>query len=484
MTAVEDSKIGRAAVTRNAWALTMGTVAARLSAFALGIVLARVLGAEGFGRYSLALAIGFVLLPIADLGFTPYLARETARHRVPTEAALPTMVAAKLAMVVAVYAVTVGIATAVVDERALVGIIAVLVLAVLMDGISVFAYAYFQGRETMSFEAKSTALAGFVRSLGGIMLALAFESLWLVAGWVLLTSFVQVGYTGFRMAAAVGTPGTLRPRRRSGQIDWRSVTALGLMSIFVVAYLRIDAVFLGWLIDERAVGIYAAAYVLMMGAQIAPAMIATALTPVFARSHLTAPAEFERSWHDGIRRALLVAMPVAVAVTLLAEPLIDRFYGKDYARSGDVLAVIIWICPMGALSLVAQALLRGARRESWLTLVSGTCLAVNVALNLWAIPRYGVMGASWVTVVTEAVNAVALVGLVLTARLVSLPRFPLVRMLVAIGAMAAVILLLSDLPVELTGLGGAAVYGTVLVLLRVVRRGDQAELSRVEGREG
>jgi len=79
---------------------------------------------------------------------------------------------------------------------------------------------------------------------------------------------------------------------------------------------------------------------------------------------------------------------------------------------------------------------------------------------------------------------VALVGLVLAARLVSWPRFPLVRMLVAVGAMAAVILLLSGLPVELTGLGGAAAYGAVLVLLRVVRRGDQANLSRIEGRDG
>lgn len=473
-----------AAVMRNAWALTAGTAAARLSAFVLGIVLARILGAEGFGRYSLALAIGFVLQPIADLGLTPYLARETARHRGPTEAALPTMVRAKCVMVVAAYAVTVGIAAAAVDDQALVGVIAVLMLAVLLDGVSMFAYAYFQGREAMGFEARTTAAAALVRSLGAIMLVLAFESLWVVVGWVLVTSLVQAGYVGRRLAAAVGTPGALRARRRSGHIDWRSVAAMGLMSIFVIAYLRIDAVFLGLLVDERAVGVYAAAYTLMMGAQIAPAMIGTALTPVFARSHLGAPDEFERSWHDGIRRVLLISLPVAVSVTLLSGPLIDRFYGEGFARSADVLAVIIWICPMGALSIVAQALLRGARREAWLTAVSGTCLAVNVALNLWAIPRYGVMGASWVTVVTEAVNVVALVGVVLAARLVPPPRFPLLRMLLAVAALAAVLVLLSGFPVELVGMAGVAAYGAMLVLLGVVRRGDVAVLSRIGPREG
>jgi len=205
-------------------------------------------------------------------------------------------------------------------------------------------------------------------------------------------------------------------------------------------------------------------------------MIGTALTPVFARSHLGAPAEFERSWHDGIRRVLLIALPAAVFVTVLAEPLIDRLYGEGFGRSADVLAVIIWMCPMGALSVVAAALLRGARREAWLTGVSGTCLVINVVLNLWAIPRYGVMGAAWVTVVTEAINVVALMCVVLAVRLAPWPRFPLVRMLGAVGVMAAVILMLAGLPVELIGLAGVTAYSAALVLLGVVRGRDHAVL--------
>ena len=108
----------RASVGRNAWHLGVGTIVARLSMFALGIVLARFLGPEGYGRYSLALSIGFVLQPIADLGLTPYLARETARHRTATESALPTIMAAKTAMLALTYVVTLIVCAASVDDEA------------------------------------------------------------------------------------------------------------------------------------------------------------------------------------------------------------------------------------------------------------------------------------------------------------------------------------------------------------------------------
>ena len=475
----------RASVSYNAWLLGVGTIAARVAMFGLGIVLARFLGPEGYGTYSLALAIGFVLQPIADLGLTPYLARETARSRAATEAALPTIMAAKTAMIGLTYVVTLVITAVFVDDSELLAVIAVLVFSVLIDGYSGLGFAYFQGREVMAFEAKLTATMAIVRALGSIALAVAFERLEPVVAWTLLTALLQAGLTLRRLGGAIDGRHPLRPRRRSAPVHWRSVAAMGLMAIFVTAYLRIDSVLLGVLVDEAAVGIYAAAYTLMMGAQIAPTMLATALTPVFARTHERDPGQFERSWHDGVQGALLIALPVALVTSLLAGPIIARFYGAEFAESAEVLAIIIWICPLGALSLVAQAVLRGARREALLTSVSGACAVLNLLANLWAIPRYGVLGASWVTVGTEVLNVLVLAGIVIRLGLVPRPIFPWLRAGLALSALAAVAIVLGDVLVELAVAAGLAAYAAVLIATGATGGFERAVLARVRraGRE-
>jgi O-antigen/teichoic acid export membrane protein len=460
-----------ATVLRNASVLGAATIVVRLLMFALGIVLARALGAESYGQYALALALGVVLQPVADLGLTPYLSREIARDRRGGEAVLPALLVAKVSLLGATFLLTAGVAALVVSGEELLAVIVAMVLAALLDGLSIFVYGYFQGREAMHYEARATAIAAGVRGAGGIVLALATDRLAYVVGWILLVAVLQAAAAAFRLRREVGEAATLRRARgASAAVNWRAVASMGLIAIFVMTYLRVDTVFLGWLQDERAAGLYAAAYALMMGAQIPPWMLATALTPVFARTYHRDPAEFEASWHRGLRLVLLISLPIALIASLLAGGIVDRLYGDEFERSADVLALVIWICPLGAVSLIAQAVLRGAGRELWLTVVSGGCAALNVGLNLWAIPRHGIMGAAVVTVVTEAVNMVALVAAARRGRLVPWPRFPVMRTALAACAASAVAIAGDGLPVEVAGLGAVAAYLTVLWTTGVLRR--------------
>lgn len=459
----------QATVLRNASVLGGATIVVRLVMFALGIVLARALGAQSYGQYALALGLGAVLQPLADLGITPYLAREVARDRYGAEAALPKLLAAKVALLAATLLVTTGAAALLLAGESLLAVIVAMVLAALLDGLSIFVYGYFQGREAMEYEARATALAAGVRGVGGIVIAVAFERLGYVVGWIVLVAVLQAAAATWRLRREVGAAASPRRARAAASVRWRSVASMGLIAIFVMTYLRVDTVLLGWLQDERAVGLYAAAYALMMGAQIPPWMLATALTPVFARTFRADPAAFEESWHRGVRLVVLIALPIALVSSLLAAGIVDRLYGDEFDRSADVLAVVIWICPLGAVSLVAQAVLRGAGRELWLTLASGGCAVLNVGLNLWAIPRHGIMGAAVVTVVTEAVNVIALVAGSRRGGLVPWPRFPIVRTALAGGALTAVAVALGALPVEVAGLGALAAYAVVLWRTGVLR---------------
>ena len=483
----------RASVGYNAWLLAVGTVAARVAMFGLGIVLARFLGPEGYGAYALALAIGFVLQPIADLGLTPYLARETARSRAATEAALPTIMGAKTVMIGLTYVVTLAITAAFVDDAELLAVIAVVVLSVLIDGYSGLGFAYFQGREVMAYEAKLTATMAIVRALGSIALAVTFERLGPVVAWTLFVALLQAILTLRRLGGAIDGPTCCAPAPvgAGALAQCRGRGADGHLRDGVPADRLRPA-----RRDRRRGG----------GRDLRRGVHADDGRPdragdarhgahtVFARTHEREPEKFERSWHDGVQGALLIALPVALVTSLLAGPIIARFYGAEFADSAVVLAIIIWICPLGALSLVAQAVLRGARREAFLTGVSGACALLNLLANLWAIPRHGVLGASWVTVGTEVLNVLVLAGIVIRLGLVPRPIFPWLRAGLSLSAATAVVTVLDEVPVELAVAAGLAAPcrgahrhggdGRLGAVLARVRRDGRERPSRTVSHDG
>lgn len=465
----------RASAVRNASMLTLATLTARASMFALGIVLARSLGAADYGRYSLALALGAVLQPIADFGISVYLVRETARDRTAAEGALGRLARVKVGLLVAATALTVGGAAAFGTSPDLLLVVTVMVVAAMLDGWSIFVYCYLQGRESMGVEARTTAVAGIVRACGAIAIALATGDLRLVVAWVLAVAVVQAAVASRTLRRIVGRLASPRGAR----VDWRSVASFGLIGISVVVYLRSDALLIAWFQDETAVGLYAAAYTLVLGVQVVPVVLTAALFPIFARTHGDGTDGFTQTWHDGLRLLLLITLPVSVLLCVLAGPIIQRAFGSEFAESADVLRIITWMSPLVAVSLAAQAVLKGSRREGTLLRVSLACVVFNVGINLWAIPAAGIKGAAATTVATEAINAVALLWYVVSRGLVPRPDLPLLRVGTAVALLAVVAALLAEAPVELAAAAALAVYVGTLVATGVLRGEELAGLRRL-----
>ena len=461
---------GRAA--RNAVVLAAATLTARLSMFALGVVLARALGVDAYGSFGLAVAIGTVLVPLADLGFTPYLVREVARSPGSAAALARTLLRAKLGWTLALTALLcAGAFVAISDPDVRLPVI-VVAASLLIDGVSQLIFAYFQGRESMGYEARLTAATALARSFGAAAIAVATHDLVPVVAWWILVSVVQLALAGRRLTADRGTA----ERSSTPRVDRRAVASMGAMTLFVMVYLRIDAVVIAAFFDEGAVGLYTAATTVMLGLQVLPWMATTALVPVFARAHATDPELFQRTWREGLRLVLLIALPFALACSLLATPLIVFAFGDTFREAGTPLAVLVWASPLGAMSLIANAAVRGAGRERWLLAVSGIGAAANVIANLIVVPRHGIDGAAAVTVATEAFVAVAVIGLALRGRVLGRPRLPVVRIAVPLAALAAAALVSDGLPVVVRGLLAMAAFGATALATRALGPAEVALL--------
>ena len=76
---------------KNIFWLTISEGLARGTIFLASLYLARVLGASGFGLFSLAVLVGFNLWCIADMGVSAYGIKEVAQNRGKAEELLVTL---------------------------------------------------------------------------------------------------------------------------------------------------------------------------------------------------------------------------------------------------------------------------------------------------------------------------------------------------------------------------------------------------------
>ena len=168
---------------------------------------------------------------------------------------------------------------------------------------------------------------------------------------------------------------------------------------------------------------------------------------------------------------LLVGLPAAAGVALVARPLSEVLIGEDLRTAAA--SVTPWIALSALLfGLTAyyfgQAFTLGKKTRR-LLLAMAIPAGLNVILNLILVPRFGLMGAAWATAASFGLGMFA--TMLIGRRVVALP-IPwesLARCVVATGIMALVV---SRLP-AIGGLGelildagvGAIVYAAAALTL-------------------
>lgn len=465
----------RSSVAANATVLSLATIGARIFSFALAIILGRRLGVGEYGRYGFAGALGAIIVPIADLGISTYVYREVARDRRSGDIQATSLASAKWRLSLFALAATAAVALAISPSISAAAIVIAVVASMLADGVSAFVYGYFQGRERMALQARLTVLGGIARSLGGITLVLAFRSLLPVVAWMLVVSAGQLVVAMRRFDQALA-PVRRAPAETAAQISWPSVVTMGLLTMFALICIRADSVMIGVIKDHRLVGVYTAAYTLLAALEIIPWQITQAITPVFARTFDRDRAKFDSSWHDGVRIVLLVSLPGALVTSICAAGIMHLFYGPRYLSGATALAILIWEAPLSVFNAIVAAVLYGARRELWPTVAAGAGVVVNLGLNLWTIPAFGIAGAAATTVATEVAVLTVQTLYVFRAGIAPAPRLPYLRMALALGVLAAIASALHTLPVVVSVSAALVAYVAVVLLTRVIERSELQSL--------
>lgn len=238
-----------------------------------------------------------------------------------------------------------------------------------------------------------TALGAAIGSLVGSVVVLLWAGRWLVDGRLASVRFVRLHY--------------------------RRGLPFALSGALYTVYFQVDLALMASFRSTVDIADYRVAYSFMLAAIVLP----VALNNDVLRTRLyqlRTAAEFPFTRYRELeRRALFVTVALGIACGVVlyatADPLVGLVYGSGYERAADLVQILAIACIPHFLNswsgnvLVARGLTRAV------VIVQATLLAVNIAVNLWAIPTHGPRGAAIVTLGTEVFGVLIYGAVMFTA---------------------------------------------------------------------
>jgi O-antigen/teichoic acid export membrane protein len=390
------------------------------SRFLVAFLLARLLGAEGYGLYNLGISAAALLTGVAALGLDDamvrYVAIQSGRGdqlglRGTVQLGLGTSLVTGVLGGLVLHAAADSIAIHLFNEAELAPLLRLLALV-------------------MPFLTLSNALLGCARGLSRMGYAAFAENvLQTVVRTGLLVAFALIELTprlaiiAFGLADVVSSIAMVlllnrdlnfrELMRRRGRRDVSEIVgfalplwASGLLNSF---RRNVETVFLGALSTTANVGVYTVVNRVNFIGHIGYRALIVSVKPVLAQLHAEGDrAALARVYRATTRWTLAANAPFFLVMVLYAKPLLSVF-GDQFAAGSGALVVIAFGELVVAGTGICGSILDMTRHTRVKLLNSVLWLVAIVVSNGLLIPRWGVMGAAWASLIaTTFINLLRL----------------------------------------------------------------------------
>jgi O-antigen/teichoic acid export membrane protein len=191
----------------------------------------------------------------------------------------------------------------------------------------------------------------------------------------------------------------------------------------------IDRIFVGAYKSQAEVGVYSAA--IKIASVITFVMFAFRTAwPAFAYS-IEDDRDARHTYAFVLTYLLVIASWIALALGALAPWITDAMVSHRYHRAQEAIALLAFAGAVYAGYTVLAIGSGRARRTQFNWIVSGSGAALNIGLNFWLVPRYGMVGAA---IATAAAYVGLFLGMTWYAQRVYPVSYQWRRVVTAVGA--------------------------------------------------
>ncbi|GIV82010.1 MAG: hypothetical protein KatS3mg051_1364 [Anaerolineae bacterium] len=369
--------------------------------FAFAFVMLRILGPANAGIYYYAIVIFGWFDILTNFGLNTLLTREVARDRSTAGRYLFNSTALRLALaalgiplLLGFLAVRQATVSPALEGQAIAAIV-LLYIGLLPGSISTGLTALFYAFEKAEYPAAITTVSTIVKvtlGLGTLLLGWGVVGL---AGGAVITNVVTLLVLGW--LARPLAHGVFAERLDPSLLRLMVGESWPLMinHLLATVFFKIDIVLMEAINGNTVVGQYSTAYKWLDALNIIPAFLTMALLPVMARQAREDRAALRRNYALAVKLLVMVALPVAVITTFIAEPLIRVLGGAEYLPAGGIaLQIMIWSIPIGWINSVTNYVIVALDRQRTLMFAFAAGVIFNVITNLLLLPAYSYRAAA------------------------------------------------------------------------------------------
>lgn len=368
----------------------------------VGVWIARYLGPEQYGLLNYAMAFVALFGAFSTLGLQGIVVRDLVKEPEDTNSTLGTAFILQLAgAAVTVALIVVAIGWMRPDDDLTKLMVAILGAALIFRSSAVVKYWFesqVQSRYVVWVE------NGIFLFMAAIKIGLILSKASLIAFvWVVLVEAIIVAIGLFaiyirRTKALYQWSASLSRAKNLLRDSWPLI----LSGIAVAIYMRIDQIMLGEMIGPEAVGVYSAALRISEVWNMVPMVIVASLFPTIIETKKNNQALYIKRIQQLFNLMVVISFSIALVITMSGDWLINFLFGQRYTEAASVLVIHIWTGLFVFLGVASGRwyILEGLQRLAFYRTALGAI--VNIIMNIFLIPKYGVVGAAWATVMANA----------------------------------------------------------------------------------
>ncbi len=395
-----------ASIARNTKAMMMSQVITWISSFVLMSFMPRYLGPEEFGRLYFAITINAIAGLIMDLGLTMLLVKSIARDRNQLSTMLVNGgVLRSLAWTLSLVGTMAFVVLSDYPAKT-VNIVFVLALANWFYGMYDIIHRVFNGLERLEYRSICLVIEKVFLAIVGVTVLLMGMGPLAVAVVMLLSMVLNFAVSSYYLKKLANVDFTIEPKQ------WVPILKQGfpfmVSTTFAFIYYRIDVMMLSSMTNDAVVGWYGAPYRLFDTLMFFPLILTTAVFPVLARLWQTSRENMVDTSRKLLDLTVIVAVPLAVGMSALAQPIISLLFGlQEYWNSIVLLQILSLSLLLVYVDFVFNTVLVSYDKQKQLSLVAISATFLNIGMNFIAIPYFqnvhgnGAIGAALTTAATE-----------------------------------------------------------------------------------
>ncbi|KUO59532.1 MAG: polysaccharide biosynthesis protein [Gracilibacter sp. BRH_c7a] len=385
-------------IAKNATALGVAGVLAKAISAVVGIFVTRYLGPGPFGDYAAAYAYVGTFILFSEIGISQLMVQEGSRDQTVIPKYFGNTLLSKTIIAVFIYLLMLILMVPAGYDSTVKSMIIILGIAVGFNAINQSVYNYYQTKQQMYLSAGFQLLTTVL--IGGLTVLVILGGLGVVA--ITATHLASYIFTSLLLYLALR-------RKAEPKVDFPQLPQMvkrglpfGIHRIFYNMYFQMSILMLSLLTSNVEVGVYSAAFKLVLMLIFLPSLMASAIYPVLFQLGVTDKGKHQETIEKFFKFLCAVGIPISLLLFVLAEPIMIWLYDGKFNDSIPIMMIVCWFFMLECMSFALGDILTTTNRQWLRTAIQGSGIVLLFILILLLYPIIGIYGAAYGMIIVEA----------------------------------------------------------------------------------